>query len=88
MARKPRVPLTSDALVRMAERDDLTPAELERLRLGGLLLVAGELGELRKALDRVDITASRVLECVVKQGSSNTDALVRLVELLAARGHG
>lgn len=80
MARKPRVPVTAEALVRLAERDDLTPAELERMRLGGLLLIAGELAELRKAIDRVDVTASRVLECVVKQGSSNADALVRLVE--------
>lgn len=66
-ARKPRVPRTLDQLVALAEKDDCTPAELERLRIGAVLLLADEIRSLRAAMGEVAGNTAKCLEIVLKQ---------------------
>ncbi len=80
--RRAFVPVSAGQVRTLMEREDATPAELERARVGALLIVASEISSLKAMLERVDCTASRVLDALVKQGSSNADALARLVERL------
>jgi hypothetical protein len=67
MARKAKVPRELAPLIKLAERDDLTPAEQWRGLLAALLLVADRLDAIECQAADANATASKALDVVLKQ---------------------